>query len=54
MKIFLDTANLDELRKGADWGIVDGVTTNPSLIAKEGNPIEDQIAKIWLPPPRTR
>ena len=46
MKIFLDTANLDELRKGADWGIVDGVTTNPSLIAKEGNPIEDQIAKI--------
>jgi transaldolase len=46
VKIFLDTANLDELRKGADWGIVDGVTTNPSLIAKEGNPIEDQIAKI--------
>lgn len=46
MKIFLDTANLDELRKGADWGIVDGVTTNPSLIAKEGNPIEDQITKI--------
>ncbi|MBC8167272.1 MAG: fructose-6-phosphate aldolase [Bryobacteraceae bacterium] len=46
MKIFLDTANLDELRKAADWGIVDGVTTNPSLIAKEGNPIEEQIAKI--------
>ncbi len=46
MKIFLDTANLDELRKGAEWGIVDGVTTNPSLIAKEGNPIEQQIAKI--------
>lgn len=46
MKIFLDTANLDELRKGAAWGIVDGVTTNPSLIAKEGNPIEQQIAKI--------
>ena len=36
MKIFLDTANLDEIRKGADWGIVDGVTTNPSLIAKSG------------------
>ena len=35
MKIFLDTANLDELRKAADWGIVDGVTTNPTLIAKE-------------------
>ncbi len=46
MKIFLDTANLDELRKGAAWGIVDGVTTNPSLIAKEGNPIEEQIAAI--------
>jgi len=46
MKIFLDTANLDELRKAADWGIVDGVTTNPSLIAKEGNPIEQQVAKI--------
>ncbi len=46
MKIFLDTANLDELRKAADWGIVDGVTTNPSLIAKEGRPIEEQIAKI--------
>src|SRR5512133_2269632 len=46
MKIFLDTANLDELRKGAAWGIVDGVTTNPTLIAKEGNPIEQQIAKI--------
>jgi transaldolase len=46
MKIFLDTANLDELRKGAAWGIIDGVTTNPSLIAKEGVPIEEQIAKI--------
>lgn len=46
MKIFLDTANLEELRKGADWGIVDGVTTNPSLIAKEGRPIEEQIARI--------
>lgn len=46
MKFFLDTANLDELKKAADWGIVDGVTTNPSLIAKEGRPIEEQIAKI--------
>jgi transaldolase len=46
MKIFLDTANLDDLRKGAAWGMVDGVTTNPSLIAKEGNAIEQQIAKI--------
>lgn len=46
MKLFLDTANLDELRKGAAWGIVDGVTTNPSLIAKEGVPMEQQIARI--------
>src|SRR4026207_604278 len=46
MKIFLDTANLDELKKGAAWGIVDGVTTNPSLIAKEGRPIAEQIRMI--------
>ena len=46
MKLFLDTANLDELRKASGWGIVDGVTTNPSLIAKEGKPIEEQIARI--------
>src|SRR5436305_301582 len=46
MKLFLDTANLDELRSAAKWGIVDGVTTNPSLIAKEGKPIKDQIAAI--------
>ncbi len=46
MKFFLDTANLDELRKGAAWGIVDGVTTNPSLIAKEGRPIEEQVRLI--------
>jgi len=46
VKFFLDTANLDELRKAAVWGIVDGVTTNPSLIAKEGIAIEDQIRRI--------
>jgi transaldolase len=46
MKFFLDTANLDELKKAADWGIVDGVTTNPTLIAKEGIAIEDQIRRI--------
>ncbi len=46
MKFFLDTANLDELRKGASWGIVDGVTTNPSLIAKEGRPLEEHIREI--------
>lgn len=46
MRFFLDTANLEELKAGARWGIVDGVTTNPSLIAKEGVPLEEQIAKI--------
>src|ERR1043166_3080106 len=46
MKFFLDTANLDELKKAAAWGIVDGVTTNPSLIAKEGRPLEDQVRMI--------
>src|SRR5579864_7716224 len=46
MKIFLDTANLDELKKGAAWGVVDGVTTNPSLIAKEGRPMADQVRMI--------
>ncbi len=46
MKFFLDTANLDDLKAGAAWGIVDGVTTNPSLIAREGRPIEEQIRMI--------
>ena len=46
MKFFLDTANLDELRAGVRWGIIDGVTTNPSLIAKEGVPLADQIRRI--------
>jgi transaldolase len=46
MKFYLDTANLEELRRGAAWGVVDGVTTNPSLIAKEGNPLEEQIRRI--------
>jgi transaldolase len=46
MKFFLDTANLDELKKGVSWGIVDGVTTNPTLIAKEGKPLEEHIREI--------
>jgi transaldolase len=46
MKFFLDTANLDELKAGARLGIIDGVTTNPSLIAKEGVPIDEQIRRI--------
>lgn len=46
MKIFLDTANLDEIKQGAEMGVVDGITTNPSLIAKEGRPISEQIHRI--------
>jgi transaldolase len=46
VKFFLDTANLEEIRKGAEWGVVDGVTTNPTLIAREGKPIEEQIRRI--------
>lgn len=37
MKFFLDTANIENLKQALDWGLCDGVTTNPSLIAKEGN-----------------
>jgi len=36
MKIFLDTAGIDEIRTAARWGVLDGVTTNPSLFAKVG------------------
>ena len=36
MKFFIDTANLDEIREAADMGVLDGVTTNPSLMAKVG------------------
>lgn len=46
MKFFLDTANLDEIRKGVEWGIVDGVTTNPTLVAREGKAMRDRIAEI--------
>ncbi|HUG44601.1 MAG TPA: fructose-6-phosphate aldolase [Acidobacteriota bacterium] len=46
MKFFLDTANLEEIRKGASLGIVDGITTNPSLIAKEGRSLEEVAREI--------
>ena len=46
MKFFLDTANLEDIKKYAAWGIVDGVTTNPSLIAKEGVSLEKRIKEI--------
>ncbi len=46
MKYFLDTANVDDIREGASLGIIAGVTTNPSLIAKEGRIFEEVIKEI--------
>ena len=46
MKIFLDSANLKEVGEAASWGIIDGVTTNPSLIAKEGRDFIETIHRI--------
>ncbi len=46
MKLFLDTANIDEIKALKDTGFVDGVTTNPSLIAKSGHDLMDTIAEI--------
>jgi len=46
VKIFIDTANLDEIRKAKELGLVDGVTTNPTLLAKEGEETEALIRKI--------
>lgn len=46
MKFFLDTANLEEIRQAASLGVLDGVTTNPSLIAKEGADFEKRIYDI--------
>ncbi len=46
MKIFIDTANVEEIRKAAQLGILDGVTTNPSLIAREGRKLEDVVEEI--------
>ncbi|HLX74447.1 MAG TPA: transaldolase family protein, partial [Terriglobales bacterium] len=46
MKFFIDTANLNEIREAASLGILDGVTTNPSLIAKEGKPFKETILQI--------
>jgi len=46
MKIFADTADIEEIRALAETGLIDGVTTNPSLVAKTGRPIRDVIAEI--------
>ena len=46
MKLFLDTADLDEIRQAADLGLIDGVTTNPSLVARQGLSRDEVIAEI--------
>ena len=46
MKFFIDTANIDDIKKGLAMGMVDGVTTNPSLIAKEKKPFTEIITEI--------
>jgi len=48
MKFFLDTANLDQIREANDLGVLDGVTTNPSLMAKEGIRGEENIRRHYV------
>ena len=48
MKFFIDTANLDQIKEAQDLGILDGVTTNPSLMAKEGITGQDNILKHYV------
>ena len=48
MKFFIDTANLVDIKKGVEMGMVDGVTTNPSLIARENKPFEEIIKEICM------
>ena len=47
MKIFIDTADLDEIKELASWGIIDGVTTNPTLVAKSGRSFGEIINEIF-------
>ncbi|MEW6244195.1 MAG: fructose-6-phosphate aldolase [Bacillota bacterium] len=46
MKLFIDTANIEEIREAASWGVISGVTTNPSLIAREGRDFHQVVAEI--------
>jgi transaldolase len=46
MKFFLDTANIDEIRDAAEYGLIDGVTTNPSLVSKEGRDFREILLEI--------
>ena len=46
MKIFLDTANVQEIREAMSWGVLDGITTNPSLVSKEGRDFKSLLLEI--------
>lgn len=46
MKLFIDTANVEEIREAHSWGIIAGVTTNPSLIAREGRDFKEVVKEI--------
>ncbi|NLM51693.1 MAG: fructose-6-phosphate aldolase [Firmicutes bacterium] len=46
MKLFLDTANLQEIEQAMQWGVIDGVTTNPTLVAKEGGNFQALLKEI--------
>ena len=46
MKFFIDTANIDEIKEANEWGVICGVTTNPSLIAKEGRDFKEVVTEI--------
>ena len=46
MKLFVDTGDVEEVRQAAEWGILDGVTTNPTLIAKSGKGFKETVLKI--------
>lgn len=46
MRLFLDTANMDEIKEAASWGVISGVTTNPSLVAREGRSFHEMIQEI--------
>jgi transaldolase len=46
MKFFIDTANINEIKEGLSLGMVDGVTTNPSLVAKENKKFDDVVKEI--------
>ena len=46
MKIFLDTANIEDIKRGAAMGVLDGITTNPSLLAKEGVEYKERVLEI--------